>query len=82
MQKPQFSNLLDYFPFAFLSHKGLLSQEPFFLLLTEPKGLYLLKVVTFLLFKLAFLASYLQGPLVILLNLLSFFTTKNFINVI
>lgn len=47
-QKAQFTALLEYFPFVALGHRGLLSQEPFFLLLSQPKGLFLLRLLLYL----------------------------------
>lgn len=52
VQKPQFSSLLENFPFFLLSSQGLLSQEPFFFLLSQPKGLFFLRLLLFLQYRL------------------------------
>lgn len=76
-QKPQFSSLLEQFPFLALGYQGLLSQEPFFSLLLLPKGLPLLQLIELQKRRLPLLWIFPLLPLQRVLHLLHIHQSKN-----
>jgi len=70
VQDDAFAPLLPSLPFYALSHRGLLSQEPFFALLEEPKGERLVAFLLLLQYELLPLVTLIREPLFYLLSLL------------